>query len=282
MDGFEKIEVENEQGVATIALQGAQVLAWEPKGERPVIWLSREARYVQGKSARGGIPLCWPWFGPHPVEPSYPTHGFARSLTWELKGREEVEAGTLVVFGLLPHEPSWPHSSELECRISVGRKLEVELVTYNRGDHPFTLGCALHTYFSVSDVRKAKILGLEGTRYLDKVNGGERIQEGAVTIHSEVDRIYLDTASTCLIEDPGWNRIIRIEKAGSRSTVVWNPWIEKAEKLGDMGKEGYLGMLCVESCNAAQDVVTVPPSGEHRLKAVYSVLASQPGLRRSA
>ncbi|HQT26572.1 MAG TPA: D-hexose-6-phosphate mutarotase, partial [Burkholderiales bacterium] len=159
----------------------------------------------------------------------------------------------------------------LEYRIRVGKRLELELVTRNRGRDPFVLGCALHTYFSVSDVRKVKVLGLEGTRYVDKVHGAVNVQEGALTFASEVDRIYLDTTASCVIQDPGMNRSIRVEKAGSRSTVVWNPWIEKSERLGDMGKEGYLGMLCVETCNADEDVVTVPPSGEHRLKAVYSL-----------
>lgn len=271
MDEFEKITVENQYGRMTIALQGAQVLSWEPNGEKPVIWLSRDAKYVKGKSARGGIPVCWPWFGPHPAEAAYPAHGFARNLEWTLKETKEIEDATLLVLGLLPHEKSWPHLSELEYRIRVGKSLELELVTFNSGDRPFVLGCALHTYFKVSDVRKVKIIGLEGTRYLDKVAGGEKNQKGPVTINSEIDRIYLDTASTCLIEDPGMDRSIRIEKAGSRSTVVWNPWIEKSEKLGDMGNDGYLEMLCVETCNAAEDVVVVSPSEEHRLMARYSV-----------
>ena len=272
MEGLENIVAENGNGKAIIALQGAQLLAWAPEGEKPVIWLSNAARHVKGKPARGGIPICWPWFGPHPSEPSLQAHGFARNLEWELKERKDVEDRTLLVLGLLPNEPSWPHPVELEYRIGVGKSLELELITYNRGDHPFVLGAALHTYFAVSDVRTARVLGLAGARYLDKVEGGEKIQEGSVSIQSEVDRIYLDTASTCLIEDPGWNRVIRIEKAGSRSTVVWNPWVEKAGKLGDMGDAGYLGMLCVETCNAHDDVVTVPPSGTHCLKARYSVV----------
>ncbi len=272
-NGFELVEVKNSAGSATIALQGAQLLSWTPAGEKPVVWLSKNAKYMQGKSVRGGIPICWPWFGPHPEESSYPAHGFARNLVWEVGGTKSLTDATQVVLRLVPNEASWPYPSELECRIKVGQTLEMELITQNTGLEPFTLGCALHTYFEVGDVRKIEILGLEEAAYIDKVNGGKNRQSGPVTVNSEVDRIYLDTASDCLIRDPIYNRVIRVEKEGSRSTVVWNPWVDKADKMGDLGDDGYLNMLCVESCNAADDVAIVPPGKSHRLSARYSVLA---------
>lgn len=272
-NGFELVEVKNSAGSATIALQGAQLLSWTPAGEKPVVWLSKNAKYMQGKSVRGGIPICWPWFGPHPEESSYPAHGFARNLVWEVGGTKSLTDATQVVLRLVPNEASWPYPSELECRIKVGQTLEMELITQNTGLEPFTLGCALHTYFEVGDVRKIEILGLEEAAYIDKVNGGKNRQSGPVTVNSEVDRIYLDTASDCLIRDPIYNRVIRVEKEGSRSTVVWNPWVDKADKMGDLGDDGYLNMLCVESCNAADDVAIVPPGKSHRLSVRYSVLA---------
>jgi len=272
-NGFELIEVKNSAGSATIALQGAQLLSWTPAGEKPVIWLSKNAKYMQGKSVRGGIPICWPWFGPHPEESSFPAHGFARNLVWEVAGTKSLTNMTQIDLRLIPNEASWPYPSELECRVKVGKTLEVELITRNTGLEPFTLGCALHTYFEVGDVRKVEVLGLEEAAYIDKVNGGKNRQSGPVTVNSEVDRIYLDTASDCLIRDPIYGRVIRVEKQGSRSTVVWNPWLEKAGKMGDLGDDGYLNMLCVESCNAADDVVTVPPGKSHQLSVRYSVLA---------
>jgi len=272
-NGFELIEVKNSAGSATIALQGAQLLSWTPAGEKPVIWLSKNAKYMQGKSVRGGIPICWPWFGPHPEESSFPAHGFARNLVWEVAGTKSLTNMTQIDLRLIPNEASWPYPSELECRVKVGKTLEVELITRNTGLEPFTLGCALHTYFEVGDVRKVEVLGLEEAAYIDKVNGGKNRQSSPVTVNSEVDRIYLDTASDCLIRDPIYGRVIRVEKQGSRSTVVWNPWLEKAGKMGDLGDDGYLNMLCVESCNAADDVVTVPPGKSHQLSVRYSVLA---------
>lgn len=264
MDGLEQIRISNSAGEAVFLLQGAQLLTWQPAGESPVIWLSGEARYVKGKSARGGIPICWPWFGPHASD-SHPAHGIARNLDWELV--ESHDSGAKL--RLAPQSPFWPHPSMVECSFTVGDALEVELVTHNTGSEPFELGCALHTYFAVSDARDVEVLGLDNTPYIDKVGGGRQIQRGPVRIVGEVDRIYLDTASDCILVDPGLNRKIRIEKEGSRSTVIWNPGAEKAEKMGDMGN--HLGMLCIETCNAADDVVTVQPGKPHRLWARYSV-----------
>ena len=114
--------------------------------------------------------------------------------------------------------------------------------------------------------------GLDGSSYVDKVDGGKRKQQrGAVTIEAETDRIYLDTTATCVIEDLGWERRIEIAKSGSRSTVVWNPWIAKARRMADFGAEEYQGMVCVETTNAADDVITVLPGAEHRLRAVINL-----------
>jgi glucose-6-phosphate 1-epimerase len=274
--GLAVVEVANSQGAATIALQGAHVMTWAPRGAQPVIWLSRAAKFAPGKSIRGGVPICWPWFGPHATESSYPGHGFARTVPWEvIEARACANGATYLVLRLAPSDATraqWPQATPVEARITVGRTLEIDLVTRNEGAAPVTLGDALHTYFEVSDVRQVAIHGLGGCPYLDKVDGGKRkSQTGPVTIGAEVDRIYLDSAADCLIDDPGLGRRIRVHKRGSRSTVVWNPWIEKAAKMGDFGHHGYLNMVCVESTNAADDVVAVAPGGEHHLDVTYSV-----------
>jgi glucose-6-phosphate 1-epimerase len=150
----------------------------------------------------------------------------------------------------------------------------MDLATLNTGKKPITIGDALHTYFEVGDVRYAKVHGLHMIDYLDKVDGNKKKQQlGPVIVGSEVDRVYLNTADTCVIEDVKYQRRIRIEKRNSRSTVVWNPWIEKADKMGDLGPDGYLNMICVESTNAADDVVTLAPGAEHHLWVRYSVEA---------
>jgi len=221
--------------------------------------------------------VCWPWFGPHGSEASFPGHGFARTVPWAVERTEALADATRIVLALQQGDATraqWPHASSAQLVVTVGRELSCDLITRNLGDAPFVLGEALHTYFAVSDIRNAPIRGLEGCAYWDKAAGGvDGRQEGAIVIGGEVDRVYLDTAADCAIDDAGWRRRIRIRKEGSRSTVVWNPWAEKAEKMGDFGPEGYLGMVCVESGNALGNVVTIPPGGEHTLRVVYSVEA---------
>jgi len=274
--GLVVAEVGNSLATSTIALQGAHVMTWAPRTARPVIWLSKFATFAPGKSIRGGAPVCWPWFGAHASEAKYPGHGFARTVMWEVIKTEALRDGaTRLTFRIVQDDATraqWPHASEALNVVTVGKALEIALVTRNTGAAPFTLGDAFHTYFEVSDIRHCHIHGLGHCPYLDKVDGGKKKQQtGPVTIGEEVDRIYLDSTADVLIDDPGYRRRIRVAKRGSRSSVVWNPWIEKAAKMGDFGPDGFLNMVCVESTNAADDVVQVPAGGEHRLWVRYSI-----------
>lgn len=274
--GLTIAEVRNRYATAKITLQGAQVINWAPLNEHPVIWLSKAAKFAPGKSVRGGVPVCWPWFGPHATEASYPGHGFARTVAWDVIASEALEDGrTRLVFRLQENDitrAQWPHNTPLDCRITVGDALELELVTKNAEDATITITEALHTYFEVGDISKVKLYGLEDTEYLDKVDGGQRkIQHGPVTIEGEVDRVYLGTRAECVIDDPVLQRKIHISKRGSDSTVVWNPWIEKANKMGDLGEDGYRHMLCVESGNAAENVVTIAPGETRHMWVRYHV-----------
>jgi len=275
-DGMIIAEVANQHALANIALQGAHVATFQPRGEEPVIWLSPLAKFAPGKSIRGGVPICWPWFGPHQTDSKLPGHGFARTVPWELLDTKALEDGsTFLRFGLIENDTTraqWPHPSTAQLEVTVGKALRVELVTANTGSAPFELGEALHTYLQISDVGNMTIRGLEGCEYIDKVGATtRRTQQDGIVIESEVDRVYVNTAADCVIEDKGLKRAIRIHKEGSRSTVVWNPWTEKAEKMGDFGPKLHRDMVCVESGNAMENVVTVAPGETHRLVAVYSV-----------
>jgi D-hexose-6-phosphate mutarotase len=276
--GLVVAEIANAHAESMIALQGAHVMTFQPRGQEPVLWLSSFGKFAPGKSIRGGVPICWPWFGPHAVDAKLPGHGFARTVMWEAKETKALPDGaTFLRFGLVETEATraqWPHPSTVELLVTVGAALRVELVTRNTGSASFPLGEAFHTYFHISDVADMAIRGLEGCAYLDKVDGfARKTQQGGVKIEVEVDRVYLDTEADCLIEDRGLKRRIRIAKSGSRSTVVWNPWTEKAEKMGDFGPEGHRGMVCVETANAVDNVVTLVPGAAHSLVAVISVEA---------
>ncbi|PIU17203.1 MAG: D-hexose-6-phosphate mutarotase [Gallionellales bacterium CG_4_9_14_0_8_um_filter_59_50] len=275
-DGMIIAEVANQHALANIALQGAHVATFQPRGEEPVIWLSPLAKFAPGKSIRGGVPICWPWFGPHQTDSKLPGHGFARTVPWELLDTKALEDGsTFLRFGLIENDTTraqWPHPSTAQLEVTVGKALRVELVTANTGSAPFELGEALHTYLQISDVGNMTIRGLEGCEYIDKVGATtRRTQQDGIVIESEVDRVYVNTAADCVIEDKGLKRAIRIHKEGSRSTVVWNPWTEKAEKMGDFGPKLHRDMVCVESGNAMENAVTVAPGETHRLVAMYSV-----------
>lgn len=271
------INVQNQNASAQISLQGAHILSWKPDGEEEVIWLSDDAVFAEGKSIRGGIPICWPWFGAHETNDTFPAHGFVRTTYWPLLSTEAVDEGTTrITLTTSPNsdtESMWPLDTTVQYQVTIGKKLELELITHNHGSQPVTISQALHTYFKVGDINKINVYGLENSDYLDKPDNFERkVQHGPVTIESEVDRIYLDTANDCVIEDKALNRNIVIIKCGSHSTVVWNPWQQVAEKMGDLGKKGYRTMLCVESANAAEDKVTIEPGKAHQLWVQYSVL----------
>lgn len=262
---------------ATIAIQGAQVLTYRPDGQAPVIWLSNEARFVPGKSIRGGVPVCWPWFGPHEEQPQFPAHGFARTVPWHLEEAWVMPDGRVqLVFELIQAAAildQWPHPSVVRNSITVGPELEIQLSTTNTGKRSLVLGQALHAYFEVGDVRQVSITGLDRCDYLDRLAGGERRrQQGDVRFDGETDRIYLATRGCCEIRDPVLRRSILVTSTGSHSTVVWNPWIEKSDRLGDMGPDSYLNMVCVETANAAEDTIHIGPGQTHHMAAQYRVL----------
>ncbi len=275
--GLTVAEMANAAGTAQVALHGAHVLAFQPVGARPVLWLSSKSWFCDGKPIRGGIPVCWPWFGAHPGDPSLPSHGFARLRDWEVRGTRAVSpTQTCLRLGLRDSEDSrrvWPHAFEVELEVALGSELRVALAMRNPGTAPYTVSAALHTYFAVSDVSQVHVQGFDGCPYLDTVNGANRrgVQTGAVTVAGETDLVFTDCDGDEVIEDPSWHRRIRVRKAGSRSAVVWNPWIAKAKRMPDYGDDEYPGMICVETTNAAGDARTVVPGGEHCLQATLSV-----------
>ena len=269
-------EIKNPHASATISLQGAHLLSWIPAGEEEVIWVSENAKFAPGKSVRGGIPICWPWFGPHQSNSDFPAHGFARTVYWQVLYSESLEDGrTRISFTTKPqtdNEAMWPPETSVQYQLTIGKKLEMELITRNNGSNDIIIGEALHTYFRVADVSNVSLHGLDDTAYLDKLDDFKRKnQHGPVTINEEVDRIYLDTTRDCVIQDKTLKRNIVIIKCGGKSTVVWNPWQETANKMGDLGEAGYKKMLCVESCNAADNVVTIKPGKSHHLWVQYNV-----------
>ncbi|MDH5425164.1 MAG: D-hexose-6-phosphate mutarotase [Gammaproteobacteria bacterium] len=269
------VEIKNSQASGRISLQGAHLLSWVPAGQEDVIWLSEDATFSAGKSVRGGIPICWPWFGAHENNPAYPAHGYARTVMWQVTETTEIDNGqTQICFKLESnqlaekYQQMWPQPTTAEYIVTLGKTLKLELITHNNSDQAITIGQALHTYFNVQDISTTTVQGLEGKPYLDKTDGFKRkTQSRSVIIDQEVDRVYLETADDVTIKNK--QREITIKKQGSESTVVWNPWKETADKMADLGPDGYMNMLCVESANAADDVRLINSGQSHKLLVIY-------------
>ncbi len=267
---------------AEVYLYGAHVRSYQPVAGRPVLWMSRASRFVGpscdasgdgsfGKPIRGGIPVCFPWFGVHPTDRNLPNHGFVRLKMWNVASVERTESGALTAKLSTASDSEtlrlWPHEFEASLLLTLSNDLAVSLEIRNAGASPFTMTEALHAYFAVSDIRMVTLHGLDGAEYVDKLFESDRRlrQRGAVRFTAETDRPYLDMPDACTIEDAGWGRTIRIEKSGSRSTVVWNPWIAKARRMEDFGDDEWTGMLCVETANALTDAVSLDPGAAHTM-----------------
>jgi len=273
------IQIKTAKANALISVHAGQVLSFQPKGEADdVMFLSSKAYYQDGKAIKGGAPICWPWFGADPEGKGRPGHGFVRNRPWNVISTEALNNGDIkVVLGLddTPETQAvWPHAFSLRQEIIVSDTLTLALITRNTGKEKFSITQAFHTYFKVGDIAQVKILGLENCDYLDKAGGGntQKQQSGAVTIASEVDRIYLNVGNTLTIDDAALKRRIQITSQGSKTAVVWNPWEKISKEMADLEDDDYKRLLCVETTNAADDVVEVAPDGECRLVASYRVV----------
>ncbi|VEA66189.1 Putative glucose-6-phosphate 1-epimerase [Serratia plymuthica] len=235
---------------AAVALQGAHLLAWQPAGDKPVIWLSNNTPFKKGSAIRGGVPICWPWFGPV----AQPSHGFARNQPWNLTAHDEDDSGVILTFTLKDNEQTrklWPHAFTLIARFKLGEECEIELESH--GDYQAT--AALHTYFQIGDIEQVKVAGL-GEPYLDKVAGGaEARQTGDVAFIGQTDRVYTKPDAFSLIKDPALQRTIEVHHHHMSDVIAWNPGVELSCSMADMANDGYKTMVCVETGRVSKPLV---------------------------
>ena len=267
-----KIEITTAWSEAEIYLHGAHVTHFQRKGEPPLLFMSQCSRFQSGAPIRGGIPIIFPWFG---AREGQAQHGFARNKSWELKEIVPQANGEIVIKLSLPAYPETallpPFSADYI--VTVGQTLTAELnVANTSADQDFTFEDCLHTYFTIGDVDAVSLTGLKGAEYLDKTANFARKREAAehIKIGGEVDRTYLDTTSAVQIHDSKLGRRIIVEKTGSNSTVVWNPWIAKSQQMPDFGNDEYKQMVCVESGNIADNQITLPAGKSSSLKIILS------------
>jgi D-hexose-6-phosphate mutarotase len=278
--GLERLVIDAAGGEAHVYLQGAHVTHFQPRGERPMLFLSKKSHFqggAPGKAIRGGIPICFPWFGAKADDVAAPGHGFARLLPWDLEGVDRSERGEVrASLRLQPNDYTrrfFAHDFIATLAVTVGARLELELSVLNRGSDPVKIEEALHTYFAVGDARRIAIQGLEGAAYLDKTEGFAP-KPGAtepIAIARETDRVYPGARGAVTIVDPAWGRRILVEKGGSATTVVWNPWVEKARAMADFGDDEWIDMVCVETVNSGDGALTLGPGETHVMRATLGV-----------
>ena len=262
--GLVKVVIHTATSEAEIYLHGAHVTYFQKKGEEPLLFTSAASEFASEKPIRGGVPVIFPWFGPRE---GLAAHGFARTVEWNLSETSLLPDGVVSLRFSLPAVEFY----DVEFRVTVGEQLTMELVVMNTGARDTIFETCFHTYFQISAIDAISITGLQNSGYFDKVNNAGSLEVSpSIRIGSEVDRVYFDTVATVEILDPGFARKIRIEKSGSNSTVVWNPWIEKSKRMPDFGDDEYLQMVCVESGNVAKNQITLPPGKRTALKVVVS------------
>ena len=256
-----------------VFLQGAHVSHFQPAGQHPVLWMSEKSWFEAGRPIRGGVPICFPWFGPHPSDASAPGHGSVRLQPWRLTSAELLEDGGI---GVRLQASCAPF--DMTYRVQFGRSLVMEFSVElsEQAEVAAEYEEALHTYFSVGDIHRTTVSGLEQSDFVDTVGGRtERKASGQpIRFESETDQVYQNTIGACVIHDPALERRIVIDRRNSASTVVWNPWIAKSVRMPDFGDHEWPGMLCVETANIRENRVRLQPGQQHTLRTTIESLPS--------
>jgi glucose-6-phosphate 1-epimerase len=254
--------------IGAVFEHGAHVTSWQPKGQSQVIWMSATTLLESSAAIRGGIPICFPWFGSGRDGGQGPSHGFARLTSWTLADVVERDGAVTVTHVLEDSRAtreSFPHAFMAVHTVRFGERLDVHLSVENTGDETFSYEAALHTYLRVGDSEQIAIRGLDGASYLDKADRGlKRTQGGDITITGETDRIYFAAGDVEVI-DPVLRRTLRVRTSHSANTVVWNPWVERAAALPDFDDDGWRSMVCIEGANLLDDAVTLAPGQVHSM-----------------
>lgn len=263
-----------------IAEQGAQLLSYQRTGEPPLIWLSEQATGQHGQSVRGGVPICWPWFGDLARNPAAllaqyqgeaaPFHGLVRNLAWQCREHSLDNDEARLRFVCPQPEgglPDWQQAVDVELEVRLGERLQLALRSHNRGQRPVWISQALHSYFAVSDIRAVEVRGLEECRYIETLDGWRECrQEGPLQFIGETDRIYLGLPQRLELHDAGWQRKICLESSSARTAVLWNPWIDKAKRLSQFAEDAWQRMLCIETANVWDDCIELAPGSSSSLE----------------
>jgi len=271
--GLTQIKATSNASTAEVCLHGAHVTGFQKNGEPPLLFMSAKSKFGPGLPIRGGVPVCFPWFGNRDGEPS---HGFARLTEWELVKTSVDAAGAVTLrlaLPLLHGQEAW-QGLRTELIVTVAETLTLELVATNDScGKTLEVENCLHTYFNIGDIDRISLTGLQGAAFDDfalGAGGARRLGDAApLRITQETNRVYPDNTDTVEIRDEILGRTVRVEKFQSRSTVVWNPWTTQ-KMPDDFNPAEHRKMVCVESGNVKQNRVSLAPGTTASLKVVLS------------
>ena len=271
--GFPALLIRTPHVSAALSLHGGQLLSFVPHGFDDLLWLSPNSARPPG-AIRGGVPVCWPYFGRQGQSAAVPQHGFARNGMWTLQDAQTDSQGEVTLQLALPmHDAS---GLRLTQTLRIGEVLQQSLIAENAGSTTVTFTQALHSYFKVGDANRAHVTGLHGLRYADKYDGGEHVQVGDWTLHDprdpgRSDRIYHATGGRFELHDPVMRRCITLQTTGSRSLVVWNPGESGIAAIADAPADAWRDFVCLETSNAGEDVIELGTGQRHTLQQTLRV-----------
>lgn len=264
-NGLEYIDIQTSLCEARIFLQGAQIYFFKPKDQAPLLWGSQKNDYLPGQGIRGGVPICWPWFGQH-ANPNYPQHGFARTSLWELESYDERDNVTYVSLRLpitKKNKQFWPHNTAVNIQFELSDTLTIHLINTNLGHEKVRITQALHTYFPIENIHQLEASGFSHANYIEFNEGPYQQLTDVVKFTKETDRVYTQLSTTQYLKTP--QGIIQVSRENSQSAVLWNPWIEKSKHLSCFDHNDYLSMVCLEAANVLNDKVELNKGETHKL-----------------
>lgn len=242
-----------------IYVYAAHVTSWKTGDSIERLYLSSATEYDTGKAIRGGIPICWPQFsgrGP------YPKHGFVRTTdSWKVR-RCVSEPHPSVTLELRDCEGAkdFPFDFVLTYTVTLdsNSSIKINMQVLNQSDEPMEFNTALHTYFTVTDVTKVKVVGLQGLKFEDNTRGLQVFEdeEEQLLVNGELDRVYLNAPDELLIFDQSTS--ISIQKHGFPDAVVWNIGEEKAPSIKDMAAGDWQRYICLEAGAIGEKIVVKP------------------------
>jgi glucose-6-phosphate 1-epimerase len=269
-NGCEFLIIEHTKFNAAITLHGAHLVHFKLTDQAPIIWLSKKAVFDNKTPIRGGVPICWPWFGPadKALGGNLPSHGFARISKWTLSELSESQQSVELELTLNSNEETlklWPFEFQLTLKVTLSDTLKLELTTENKGQLPFNYRGALHSYFNISAPENVKVTGLNKTFYNSLKNKQLEIGDTTLLFDQPIDSIYKKAEKQINLEDLHLQRTLQIVDEGNNSEVLWTPWEAGSKAFIDLQDDAYKTMLCIESAITGDEGQIVNAGKKHTL-----------------